>query len=329
MKLGIIGSGMIVREFLPDIIALPDCTVKGICGTRRSKEKTEKLAREHGIPKAFTSFEALLEEAIDTVYVAVPNTLHYQYTRAALEAGKNVIVEKPMAGNTREAQALAALAREKHLFLFEAITTLYLQNYQMIRRLLSKIEPVKMVLCNFSQYSSRYDAFLKGDIKPAFDPKAAGGALMDLGVYNVHFVMGIFGKPESVTYAANIQRDIDTSGIMTMDYPDFKVVSIAAKDCGAPGGYQIEGSKGYLSMDKPSNSCGPVKLHLNDGTEEIFDVQPRECRVIPEFKAFIDRINRRDFEACYQTLDHSVAVCQVLTEARRQAGIVFPGDLEK
>ena len=80
-------------------------------------------------------------------------------------------------------QELAALARRKKVFLFEAMTTQYLENYNKIRELLPRIGRVKLVQCNFSQYSSRYDAFCAGETPPVFDPACAGGALMDLGVY--------------------------------------------------------------------------------------------------------------------------------------------------
>ena len=88
-----------------------------------------------------------------------------------------------------------------------------------------------MVQCNFSQYSSRYHDFCAGKVWPSFDPACAGGALMDLGVYNVSYVVGLFGSPNKVHYAANITRGIDTSGVLTMEYRSFKAVSINAKRC--------------------------------------------------------------------------------------------------
>ncbi len=75
-----------------------------------------------------------------------------------------------------------------------------------------------MVQCNFSQYSSRYHDFCAGQGLASFDPECAGGALMDLGVYNVSYVVGLFGSPNKVHYAANMERGIDTSGVLTMEY---------------------------------------------------------------------------------------------------------------
>ena len=100
---------------------------------------------------------------------------------------------------------------------------------------------------------------------------------MDLNVYNISYIVGLFGEPNRVNYAANIDHGIDTSGILTMDYSGFKAVSMAAKDCGAPARCVIQGTKGYLLQKSTANYCGGLTLHLNDGKEEHYnlnDVRP-------------------------------------------------------
>ncbi len=324
MKLGIIGSGNIVQEFLPQLVKLEGMEVVAIQGTR--KEQVEELCKSNGVPHAVCSFEKLRELDIDTVYVAVPNSLHFTYCKQALEAGLNVIVEKPMTSNARESLELKKLTEEKKLFLFEAVTTVYLQNYEKIREWLKELGAVKIVHCNYSQYSRRYDAFRKGEVLPAFDPAKSGGALMDLNLYNLHFVMGLFGKPDSFHYYANIERGIDTSGTLVMQYLGFLAICTAAKDCGAPYSFVIEGTDGYITTQYPPNLIGKVTLHRNDKTEEIFDDDMAISRLIPEFSFFIDCINQKDYSACMQRLEESVAVSEVQTKARLDAGIVFPAD---
>ena len=230
MRLGILGTGKIVQEFLP-WLAGPDApfTVQGLCSTERSAPLAEELCARYHIPQHTTNYLELLQW-VDVVYLAVPNLQHTRYARVALEAGRHVIVEKPMAPSAAETEALVALARHKKVFLFEAMTTLYLENYNKIRELLPKIGTVKLVQCNFSQYSSRYDAFCAGETPVSFDPARAGGALMDLNVYNISYIVGLFGEPNQVHYTANVERGIDTSGILTMEYNSFRAVSIAAKD---------------------------------------------------------------------------------------------------
>lgn len=325
MKLGIVGTGTIALEVLP-LLRGWGWEPAAICGTPNTKADVEKLCAEHNVPAAYVDYKELVAgDDVEAVYIAVPNFLHYSFTKQALEAGKHVIVEKPMTSNLKEAQALETLAKEKGLFLFEAVTTVYLPNYKKTAELLPRVGDVKLVSCNFSQYSRRYDAFRAGQVLPAFDPAKSGGALMDLNLYNLHWLLGLFGEPKDVRYAANIERGIDTSGILSLDYGCFQAVSIAAKDCAAPWRYVIQGTEGYLEMQTPANFCLDIKLHLNDGAEESYAENPAS-RLEPEFRAFADMIHNNDLVACYERLSHSVAVSRVQTKARLSAGIRFPAD---
>ena len=325
MKLGIVGSGKIVQEFLPWLASSPAFEVAALCSTQRSADKAAALCAQYGVPLHVTDYSQLLA-AVDVVYIALPNLLHTAYAKAALEAGRHVIVEKPLAPCASEAAALSALAHRKGCFLFEAVTTQYLENYRKLRQLLPRVGQVKLVQCNFSQYSSRYDAFCVGQTAPVFDPQQAGGALMDLAVYNVSYIVGLFGEPQQVHYAANVEKGIDTSGILTMDYRSFKAVSIAAKDCAAPPRYVIQGTRGYLLQKSTANFCGPVTLHLNDGREEHFSLNGKRPRCAAEFEIIAHAIAAGDQELCSGMLETSLAVSRVLTAARQTAGIKFPCD---
>lgn len=325
MKLGILGTGKIVQEFLPWLVQAQPFTVQAICSTPRSETLAKSLCEQYGVPQQTTNYLELLQW-VDVVYIAVPNVQHARYARVALEAGKHVIVEKPMAVTAAETEELAALARRKKVFLFEAITTQYLENYQKLRELLPRIGTVKLVQCNFSQYSSRYDAFCAGEVLPAFDPAYAGGALMDLGVYNVSYIVGLFGEPNTVHYSANIERGIDTSGVLTLDYNGFKAVSIAAKDCAAPARYIIQGTKGYLMQKSTANCCGGLTFHPNDGKEEHYNLNGGRPHQAAEFEAFARAIATGDQELCSRMLDTSIAVSRVLNVARKDAQIKFPAD---
>lgn len=328
MKLGIIGSGLIVQEFLPDLIALSGMEILAIQGTAASRDMVNDLCARYQIPHAVCSFEELCTTGIDTVYVAVPNFLHFEYCRRALESGYNVIVEKPMTSNLEEARVLQQLAEKKERFLFEAITTAYLGNYKKIREWLPRIGDVKIAQSQYSQYSSRYDAFQEGKTLPAFDPAKSGGALMDLNLYNLHYIMGLFGKPEDAKYTANIERGIDTSGVVVLKYPKFTAICMAAKDCkGLTGGF-IQGTKGCIRSMSSPNFVGEVRLELNDGTVEIYDDHGSDKRLMPEFHAFIKSATENDFDFCRKMLDESAAVSELQTKLRLDAGIRFPADDE-
>lgn len=323
MKLGIVGTGMIVKEFLPSLLKMEGLEVLSIMGSPSGFEKAQALREKYGIPHAAHDLDELCEAGIDTVYVAIPNNLHFMYCKKALEKGMNVIVEKPMTDNAGEAESLAALARKKKLFLFEAITTVYMSGYQKIRDWLPLIGEIKLVRSSFCQYSSRYDNFKKGVIAPAFDPKKSGGALMDLSLYNIHYVMGLFGRPESISYYPNIERNIDTSGVLIMLYPKFTAICTAAKDCDGDVGGIIMGTKGFITTDKKPNVVGNAKLVLRDGRTEVFEENWTNKRMVPEFRQFIRAIEEKDYDFCEARLAASLEVNEVLGRARIQSGIRY------
>lgn len=326
MKLGIIGSGTIVQEFLPKFVKMEGMEVVGIMDIAPQLENVKKMCQENGVPLATSSFDELCNSGIDTIYVAVPNLLHFDYCKKSLENGMNVIVEKPMTSHVKESIELKELAQEKQLFLFEAITTIYLGNYLKIQEWLPRIGDIKAVESIYTQYSRRYDDFRNGQVLPAFDPAKAGGALMDINLYNLHYVMGLFGKPNEAKYYPTIERNIDTNGLLVLGYPTFTARLFAAKDCGGIVGGVVQGTKGYIKSSYPPNLVGEITIHFNDGTEEKFDDHMAFERLIPEFNFFIKTINDNDLSACYEKLDQSIAVSETLTKSRVEAGIIFPCD---
>ena len=326
MKLGIIGSGMIVKEFLPSLVKLEDLEILGIQGTKSGIEKVEEICKKYNIPNFTDNFDELCNFGIDTVYIAVPNFLHFEFCKKALEKGINVIVEKPITTNYREAKELEKLAKEKKLFLFEAITTLYFENYKKIKEWITKIGDIKLVQSQYSQYSSRYDAFKRGEILPVFDPQKAGGALMDLGLYNLHYVLGLFGKPENIKYYPNIERNIDTSGVLMIKYKNFSAICVCAKDSEGERIGVIQGSEGKIVSEEAPGLVGKVTLKLYDGTTESFDDGFSKDRVVPEFTQFIRAVKENDLEFCYRQLEKSLLVSEVQTKARIDAGIKFTQD---
>lgn len=325
MKLGIIGAGNIVKEFLPKLVKIKDIEVLGILAHSNLEEK-RKLAFENGISLVCKELDELCAIGIDTVYIAVPNHLHYVYCKDCLNRNLNVIVEKPITSSYDEILELSKLARSKHLFLFEAITTLYFDSYKKIKEWLPLIGDIKIVQSHFSQYSSRYDAFKEGTIAPVFDVNKAGGVLMDLGVYNVFYIVGLFGEPKDIHYYPNMERNIDTSGTLIMTYDNFVAIGVAAKDSKGMTGGIIQGNKGVIKTDKAPNMVGKVTLELNDGTYEEYDDGFASERLVPEFTSFNETINNKDYDACYKILDKSLLVSKLLTKARLDKGIVFPTD---
>ena len=161
---------------------------------------------------------------------------------------------------------------------------------------------------------------------PVFDPKFSGGALMDLNIYNIHYIVGLFGRPKNVEYYPNIERGIDTSGILVLDYDKFKCVCIGSKECKAPISNNIQGDKGCIYQDNPTNKCERFELLLNNEESKIINENNYRNRMIYEFIEFEKMISSNDLNRCFQLLDHSLIVSEVQTVARKKSGIKFAAD---
>lgn len=319
MKLAVLGTGKIVQEFLPMIQQVENVELVALLSTPRSLDKAKEMQVQYHIQEVYTDYETLLgNERFDTVYVALPNHLHYQYTKAALLQGKNVICEKPFTLNAQQLQELIKIATEKRVILLEAITNQYLNNFLQIKKDLAKLGEIKIVECNYSQYSSRYDAFKEGKILPAFDPQKGGGALMDINIYNIHFVVGLFGKPEKVQYLANVERHIDTSGILVLDYGAFKAVCIGAKDSTAQIRSVIQGTDGSIEVLGATNEMPRYERRSKTEVEAV-NVNLDKHRMYQEFAKFTEVIDQKDLAFAFEQLNHSLTVMQVVDQALESA----------
>lgn len=317
MKLALLGTGKIVQELLPVLKRL-DIHPQALLATRRSEERAKTLQMKYAIPELCYNYGDLLGGGADTIYIGLPNALHFDFAQRALLSGKHVIVEKPMVTHPEELSRLRMLAKERNLILAEAMPLHYLPTLQTMRRDLARLGDLRLVGFNYSQYSSRYDAFLQGDTPPAFDPALAGGALMDLNVYNIHTALLLFGPPKGVTYAPNLQWGVDTSGVLTLDYGSMKAVCLAAKDCQGPNRAQITGEKGWIEFDRPVSLDEGYTLTLRTG-EVIKRTFPAPIhRLAPEFIAFQAMVDKKQFAQAEASLNISKSALDILWTARQQ-----------
>ncbi|MCY6957773.1 Gfo/Idh/MocA family protein [Clostridium brassicae] len=327
MKIGTVGTGVIVEEFLNAVkeVVNVECTAV----YSRKEETSRVLADKYNVKQIYTDYDALIkDENVNFVYIALPNSMHYEYALKALQNRKNVICEKPFTSTVEEAKVLIDLAKEKNLFLFEAITTLHLPNYTKIKEHIEALGEIKLVQCNFSQYSSRYDRFLAGVVANVFNPAFSGGALVDINIYNLHFVTGLFGKAKEVKYLANIaENGIDTSGIAILRYDDFICECVGAKDSYSPSFAIIQGTKGYIKLNGPTNQCLSVEIGVGDKVE-TYNEQKYSNRMIYEVIDFITMYHNNDLKKCHELLDHSLSIVETAVMGRKDAGIVFAADNE-
>ena len=324
VNLAVIGSGVIVHSVLDNVVSTEGISLVAVYS--RTQEKADALACEYGAVKTYTDMNAMLaDEDINTVYIATPNLLHYGQTKRALLAGKNVICEKPFVPLYSQAQELEDIAKSKGLFLFQAAPTMFLPNFRILRRELGRIGRVRLVMSNYSQYSSRYDAVLRGEKPNIFNPEFAGGALMDIGFYNVLLNVALFGAPQAAKYYANIYPGLaDTSGVFVMDYDGFVSTNSGAKDTWGINCFMVEGEQGYIYADEP-NGLKSIRT-VTRSSDETFNAQDSPDRWRYEVEEITRLMLSDDYGAMNSMLDVTLGTVRVIEAARREAGIIFPCD---
>ncbi|WP_031545404.1 Gfo/Idh/MocA family protein [Salinicoccus luteus] len=325
MKIATIGTGFIVDRFMEAARQVEGIEVYGVYS--RTEERAKAFAEKHTVQNYFTDAEEMLADGgYDTVYVASPNSLHYAYAKAALEAGKHVICEKPFTSTVEELETLIELSRDKGLFLFEAVTGIHLPHFKAIGRELHKVGELKIIQANYSQYSSRYDKLKGGEVPNVFNLEFSGGALADLNIYNLHFVIRLLGRPEAVTYVPNkFEGGVDTSGACVLQYGNSVATCIGSKDTKSENSVLLQGDAGYIKVNGSANIIDSVEVVV-DGEEELIDLGQNPNNMVAELEDFEAVYQAGDHKAASEWLAHSVAVMETFEKARESAGIIYPAD---
>lgn len=324
MKVAILGTGDISKIFM----SCAEVTQTEVAGVfNRHADKAADFAAAYNVPQAYGDYEQLLQETeADTIYVGLPNGLHYGYAKQALEHGKNVLIEKPFCSNLREFDDLCATAKEHGVMLIEMDRVTAQPNFQILKDHLADAGKIRAVSMDFCQYSRKYDAYLQGNVGNVFTTQFSGGALMDLGVYCVHLMTALFGLPQQLIYIADkIPTGVDISGNLVLRYPEMVVTILVSKNSIGSKLQMIQGEKGTFKISSVPGLMDDIWFITRHSEEKISMQQDYEGEVytLAEMQRIIDG---HDQAAADIRLAHSREVMLVLDSARRSAGIVFEAD---
>lgn len=285
----------------------------------RDSRRGRAFADEMGVRESCDDYEAMLARPdIDVVYLASPNRFHAEQALLALEHGKHVIVEKPAAVRVNDARAMREAAKAHGVFFFEAITTLFMPNYLAYREAFGRLGDIRGAKLCFGRYSSKYDAYLRGELPNIFNPRMDGGALNDMGVYCVHVAVDLFGRPERVRYEAETGRDgIDLAGTLYLEYPDLTCTVETAKCRDLPCGCLVEGTRGRVCQQGMVNSFENCRAWL-DGEAIDLNRQEDGNRMIYELGRFRDAILSRDQVFFERMCLQSETVAWILEQAAKR-----------
>ena len=320
IKFASIGSNFIVHNILSTVTKMKAYKYYGAYS--RSIEKANQLKEKFGAEKSFDSLEKMLSDPeINLVYIASPNSLHYKQAKMCLEAGKNVICEKPFFTNTKELDELIKISKEKNLFLFEAISIKYLPRLEVLKDLIKKIGKVSTCIINYSQYSSRFDKYKEGIVENIFTSKFSAGALADLGIYNLHLIYELFGKGDDFSYSGNINDyGVDIAGSGLISYKDLTVSFTNAKDCQSENFILIQGQEGYIKVFGNIQEAEKIE-YFSDGKLNYLDIKDEKPLYFYEFAYFREIFENKNLKECEKRLEESKDVLQSLEKLKKSANI--------
>lgn len=327
MNFGLIGTNFITDWFVTAGNRCEDFHVQAVYS--RSIEKGRAFADKYGIEDCYDSLEELAAaENVDAVYVASPNALHAGQSIMMLNAGKHVLCEKSIASNERELHRMLKAAKENHVILMEAMRPVFDPGFAAIQENLPKIGKVRRATIQYCQYSSRYDKFKQGIIENAFKPELSNGSLMDIGVYCVHPMVKLFGKPDQITAnCVKLHTGVDGMGTITAKYEEAGILVelIFSKITDSALPTQIQGEAGSMIIEEIPNT-NRIRIRYRDKSWEEINIQKIDSdnNMDYEITEFI-RLAKSG-ESADQHNQYSIWEMQVMDEARRQMGIRFPAD---
>ena len=321
LRWGILGSGWIAERFIESVRAHTKQDIVAVGS--RSKDRAEEFASRIGLRQAYGDYdEFVAADDLDVIYVATPHNLHHEGVTLALNAGKHVFVEKPIALNRAQAVEMVELARRKKLFFAEALWTFYLPKFDVLRQLLETkaIGKIKSVYTDYGEYFKRDHRI--------FDPKLAGGPLLDLGTYQVSLLTEIFGVPERVVgFGQPDPSGVNgqLSAILTDAAGNQGTVSTTLYGF-TPTNAVIVGTDGTIRFDSPFNLPGSFAVISADGSQTLRYEEPSGRHfegLYYEAAEVARRVTAGELETPYRPLDASLNTMATLDMIRRSIGIDF------
>mgnify|MGYP002518722895 FL=1 len=321
-RIGIIGCGWIAEKMAITLQGMEKVEAYAIAS--RDLNKAETFAQKWNFTRAYGSYEEMLDdELVDLVYIATPHSHHYAHTRLSLLKGKPVLCEKAFTANAKEAEELLQLAKEKNLFLTEAIWTRYMPLSQTICGLVDNgaIGRPQLLTANLCYPNYHKERMHK--------PELAGGALLDLGVYTLNFAAMVFGTDIIRTTSACIKTDtgVDAQNSITLEYADGKMAILCSSQM-AKSDRQgiISGDKGFIIVDNINN---PQKVSVYDSDYQltaVYNCPPQITGYEYQVYASIEALENGWLESPFMPHQETLRIMRQMDELRKEWGVIYPSD---
>ncbi len=319
-NIAILGAGAIAGHMASAVRMCPE-EFRPWAVAARDEDRARAFAEEYGFARAYGSYEAMLADPeVDLVYVALPHALHCSHALMCLEAGKNVVVEKPFTANAKEAEAVIEKARAKGLMAAEGIWTRYLPNVEKIQALVASgaIGEVRMLSGEIGYHLTQ---------PRLFDPALAGGALLDIGVYAVALAGLVFGYDvESLSTSAQLtDRGVDETNSFAFRYKGGKMAAFNTSmsymsSCRGT----IWGSQGYADIDN-LNRLSTVRVFDSKNQEIVcYTNPPCENNYVYEVHALYKALQEKRLDTPQATHEEILQRMGLMDALRKAWGMAYP-----
>ena len=322
LRVGIIATGWIAEKAALTIQHMEGVTCHAVAS--RSFEKAEAFAQQWGIPNAYGSYSELITAPdIDLIYVGTPHSHHYDVTMEAIQHGKPCLVEKAFMANYEQSLAIVNAAREKKVFLAEAIWTRYQPIVQTIREIISegRLGDLRLLTASIGYSMGDKPRIMRADL--------CGGALLDLGVYGINFVrMFCDAKIEHIeSQCMKSETGMDLTNTISFNMAGGIMANIQSSACCVNDNQgTICGTEGYLIVDNINNPQ-TVKVYKRDRifVEEI-KVPQQITGYEYQFLACKDALEQGLTESPYMPLDETLYIMKMMDDLRFKWGVHYPMD---
>ncbi|MDE6622432.1 MAG: Gfo/Idh/MocA family oxidoreductase [Lachnospiraceae bacterium] len=323
-RIGIMGTGRMAGVMAGTIKKMKSVKCHGVAS--RDEERAQKFANEYGIKVAYTSYEEmLLDSKLDLIYIATPHSEHYANMKLCIENGKSVLCEKAFTANAKQAEEILDLAKEKGVFVAEAMWVRYMPMLTTIKGILSSgiIGEPTMLTANLGYNISNK--------KRLTDPALAGGALLDLGVYTLNFAAMMFGKEIEKMESTCIltSSGVDASESITITYKDGKM---AVLNCTMNGVSDrrgvIYGPKGYMVIENINNFASVTVYDDNYKAVKTVNAPKQITGYEYEVYSCMEAIEKGGKECWEMPHDETIRIMKQMDALRAQWGVVYPFESE-
>ena len=320
---GILGTGKIAREFAASLRRLQDAELLAVGS--RSGNSADRFAGEFNIPRRFSSYEALVADPdVRVIYVATPHSCHADNTRLALTSGKAVLCEKPFTINAAEAHAVIGLARERKLFLMEAMWTRCFPLMAKLRELLANgaIGEPRLLSADFG-FRAEY-----AEERRLFGLEYGGGALLDVGVYPVSLASLLFGPPTKITGVANIgPTGVDEEATMTLTHAGGRLAMLhTAIRIETAQEAIISGTRGRIRIHSPWWRPRVMTLSREGQPDERIEFPLTGSGYEYEAVEVMRCLRAGALESPLMPLDESLSIMRTLDSLRASWGLRYPSE---